>query len=200
MTPADPKTLAAAIGALILITTGVATGIYFVKRDAGENPRHFTVEWTDAGVPEGDVRCVWTTALVGPEMLAIYGARTDAGSQYAYARICMEVLDDGGVDQEAMAELMPGVEAMEFEQMKETYDGGPRFTAILQGEEGWPCACSRGIGGCEWMPWYSGGQWLEAPNGMTFTAGKWRGDDCFPKACNELSGTTTSWPPECPTQ
>ena len=204
MTPAEKATIAAASLALIAITGAVATGVFQVERSPDtEDPRRFTVQWPDGGTPDGgDVRCVWTTALVAPEVLAIYGGKSDAGSQYAYAYICAERLPDGGPsDEDPLPELPGGVEAMEFDQMEEPYDGGPRFVAILQGQTGWPCACSKGgeSSNCEFRPWWGGGNWYPAPVGMTFGAGAWRGSDCFPKSCVEFAGTS-SWPMECPTE
>jgi len=226
MEPADRKTLIVASAAFITITSGVLFGIIAVNRepatrdwlDAGlgmEDPRRFTIDWSDGGPPEGNVQCVWTTAVVSdqpmqgtapdgatlelPSALQAYGARWDAGPQYAYARVCDLMPGDGGPsDEDEMPTLEPGIAAMEFAQMKETYDGGPRMRAILQGEPGWPCACRAGDD-CEWSPWYAGGEWMQAPLNMTLTEGQWRGADCFPKTCNEAAGYS-SWPEACPTQ
>ncbi len=196
--PASKRTIATVSAALITITMGVAAGIYVVNREPDtEDPRRFSVDWPDGSVPTGDVRCVWTTALVSPEMLATYGARSDAGPQYAYAYLCEPMQADGGPSDEDELPPLPGIEAMEFDQLEEPFDGGhPRLTAILQGAPGWPCACSTGSD-CEWKPWYSGGQWLEAPTGITLSQGQWRGEGCHGKSCVELGGTS-SWPTECP--
>jgi hypothetical protein len=199
MTPAPKQTLLVASAAIAAITAGVYYGTRTVEREPNtEDPRRFSVPWPDGGEPTGDVRCTWTTALVSPSMLAIYGARSDAGSQYAYARICEAMPTDGGPSDEDEIVMYEGLEALEFEQMEEPWDGGgPALTAILQGQPGWPCACSTGSD-CEWMPWYSGGEWLEAPVGITLS-GQWRGAGCFQKSCVELAGVS-SWPSGCPTQ
>jgi hypothetical protein len=215
-TPAEPKTLIIASAVLVTISAGVYFGTRTVERTPDtENPRAFVVQWQDGGPAAPDVRCVWTTALVSdqplplpdggflPSPLAAYGARTDAGPQYAYARVCGEMPEDGGPsEEEGMPDLPPGMEALEFDQLEEPYDGGPQLRVILQGEPGWPCACARypDVGDCErqalnFETWEF--EWAAAVHGMTFGAGQWRGDDCFPKACNELSGTTSSWPAEC---
>lgn len=225
--PAEPRTIATAIAAFSVVTIGVLSGLYLVNRapttvsldDGGTAevcPTRFWIEW-DGGTPEGELRCLWTTALVSdqslgsvpesdggvrvlPSPLEAYGACSDAGPQYAYARVCMAMQADGGPSNEDPLPAMPnGILALETAQMQEPYDGGPMFIAVLEGEAEWPCACSRGVD-CEWRPWYSGGTWLEAPLNMTLSEGQWRGSGCFRKACSELSSEFSSWPAQCPTE
>lgn len=219
MSPAEPKTLIVASGVLVAITVGVVYGVRQVERTPDtDNARQFVVRWEDGGPQASDVRCVWTTALISdqpillsdggslPSPLGIYGARVDAGPQYVYAKVCAEMPEDGGPSEETpMPDLPPGMDAMEYDQLEDVYDGGAQLTVILQGEPGWPCSCARypDKGNCEratldFMTWET--VWVSAPHGMTFGAGQWRGSDCYPKACNELSGTTSSWPAECGTQ
>lgn len=205
MTEATPRSLAIGITAFVAITGAVVYGLVQVNKDPTDCPSTFTVDWPalpDGGrSPSGPAVCVRTTALLtgdaGTMVLGAYGACVKA-PQYLYARVCGLLLPDGGPsDEDPLPELLPGVEAMQYEQTEEIWDGGPQLVAVLQGAPGWPCACSTGTG-CEWLaPQFEAPpEWQTAPKGRTFGPDQWRGAGCFPKSCAELAGVA-AFPTEC---
>jgi|GEM_PF-4269649 len=166
--------------AFVAILSGVLIGNYTPNANEGKT--------TIAGDPGAGAKCLFTTALASPQALALFGLSADGGHQYVYARVCGQPSDGG------MPSLPAGIEALDFGQTEEDYDGGPIFSAVLPGRDEWPCACSTGAL-CNMLD--NNGVWRSATPGITLEAGKWSGSGCYPKSCVELAGVS-SWPSACP--
>lgn len=178
----DPKVKAGIAAAFITMVGGIMYGLVTPAPDATAT----RVEVAFQGpVPPG-TRCIWTTGQATPESLTLFGLRVDAGL-YVQTRMC------AAPSEEPEPNLPGSMLAIEDSQWETSYDGGPQFLAVLQGEPEFPCVCSTGSN-CEELQ--TDGGWAPARAGMTHQPGKWRGAGCFRKACIEVSGVS-SWPSEC---
>lgn len=167
-------------GAAVALATLTATGILLLGDEEKEPTRvekHF-----DGGVPK-DAKCLTATVLASPAALEKEGLKGER-PRYAVLTVCGDE-----------PRLPDGVRALDVTTTRAAYASGPAYKLVLQGEAEFPCACSTGAD-CEMRA--PDGGWMPAWTGNTLSAGQWRGDGCFRKACVEGLGWASSWPPECP--